>query len=67
MSEIEYKESDYRMIGYASIGRHSRASNFVMTEEQRMDFEDAQQALIKALDKFLPSWETINIEIKEKK
>lgn len=53
------------IIGYASIGHHARVSNFVMTEEQRMYFDDAEQALKKALDMFLPSWTTINIEVKE--
>ncbi len=67
MSEIKYKESDYIKVGYASIGHHSRVSNWTMNKEQSIYMDLALQDLKDVMSKIYPNWETINIEIKEKK
>ena len=61
MSDVETTER--KTIGMASIGRNARASNFVLDDEQRMDLDDISQNLQKLLDKILPEWVTINIEV----
>ena len=52
-----------KVLGLCSMGRNSRASNFVLTDEQRMDLDDISRDLQKLLDEILPDWNTINIEV----
>ncbi len=53
------------IIGYASIGHHSRVSDWVMTEEQSIYVNLAIQELKDALNRIFPDWTTINIEVKK--
>ena len=52
-------------MGFASIGHHSRASNWVMTKEQSIYMDLALADLKDIMDKVFPGWSTINIEVKK--
>ena len=52
-----------KVLAIISIGHHSRASNLVITEEQRRDLEDVQSKLTEFFDGLFPEWDTINIEV----
>lgn len=48
-----------KMIAYIVMGRHSTVSDLSLTEEQRIYMDE----LRKDLDKIVPNWETIKIEV----
>ncbi len=54
-----------KLLGMASIGHHSRVSNWVMTKEQNIYMDLALQELKKVMDDVFPGWDTINIEVKK--
>ena len=54
-----------QVIGYASIGHHSRVSDWAMTDEQSMEMDFALADLKDIMDKVFPDWDTINIEVKK--
>lgn len=62
----EYNPDDYRTIAFASIGHNSRASNLKMNKEQTMEMDFIMAALKRLLDEMYPTWETLNLELKEK-
>lgn len=48
-----------KLMGYIVMGKHSTVSDLSLTEEQRIYMDE----LRKNLDKIIPDWETIKIEV----
>ena len=66
--EDEYDNSNYIQVGYGSFGHNAHASNFKIPDNKTEKlYYDTIDQLKNLMTKMYPNWETINIEIKEKK